>query len=100
MIDPVHLNRMRRELNGLLDDLLPTWPMGDDLTYVREYLDNGEYGEALENLIAVGLQNGVGFNINQAQRAEAIAEAMGLENSPFVTQLREKSRQAKDHAVA
>ena len=100
MSDPFHLDVMRQELSALLEDLLPSWPMEDDLEYVREYLDHGEYGEALDNLIAVGLRNGVGFDSRQVRRAEAIAEAMGMQNSAAVTELRDKTRRADGHAVA
>ena len=97
MADLAHYDRLHDGFTRLLKDLLPTWPMEDDIKYVLEYLAQDEYGEALENLIAVGLHNGVGFSPGQAQQVEALATAMKMEDSLFLAQLREASRQAKGH---
>lgn len=97
MADLAHYDRLHDGFTRLLKDLLPTWPMEDDIKYVLEYLAQDEYGEALENLIAVGLHNGVGFSPGQAQQVEALGTAMKMEDSLFLAQLREAGRQAKGH---
>ncbi len=94
MADPVHYDRLRDGFTRLLNDLLPTWPMEDDIKHVLEDLDHDEYGEALENLIAVGLHNGLGFSPDQAQQVEVLALAMGMEASSFLIQLREAGKAA------
>ena len=68
--------------------------MEDDIKYVLEFLDHAEYGEALENLIAVGLRNGVGFSPDQTRQVEALAAAMGMGESPWMARLREAIAQA------
>ena len=78
MAEVSHFDRLRRDFVHVLEDLLLTWPMEDDIAYIREYLDQDEYGEALENLIAVGLHNGVGFNADQVRSVEAIASTIGI----------------------
>jgi hypothetical protein len=87
MADLAHYNRIRVTFNGLLDDLSTFWP-ADDIAYVREEVGYGEYGDALENLVALGLRNGRGFGPKQAREVEALAAAMHMEDSPFVAQLR------------
>jgi hypothetical protein len=64
-----------------------TWPK-QDLKYVNEEVEYNEYGEALENLIAVGLKNGRGFTAGQIKQIEAMAMAMEIQDSPFLVQLR------------
>ena len=55
---------------------------------MREQVGHGEYGDALENLIALGLQNGKGFSREQARQVETLGAAMGMEDSSFLVQLR------------
>lgn len=94
MVDLAHFDRLRGGFARLLDDLLPAWPMEDDLKYVLESLDHNEYGEALENLIAVGLHNGVGFSPDQTRQVEVLAAAMEMGESPWMARLRESTTQA------
>lgn len=93
MADLAHFDRLREGFAQLLDDLLPAWPMEDDIEYVLEFLDHAEYGEALENLIAIGLHNGVGFSPDQTRQVEALAAAMEMEASPWMARLREAAAQ-------
>lgn len=88
MADLAHHDRLQRAFDGLLQDLSATWPK-QDLDYVREELRHDEYGDALENLIALGLRNGAGFGPDQARQVESLAAAMEMEGSPFLAQLRE-----------
>lgn len=93
MADPAHFDRLHEGFAQLLGDLLPVWPMEDDIEYVLESLDHNEYGEALENLIAVGLHNGVGFSPDQARQVEVLAAAMEMGESPWMARLRESTVQ-------
>lgn len=95
MADLVHYDRLERAFDTLLQDLLPTWPMEKDVGYVREEIGHGEYGDALENLVALGLGNGVGFSSSQVQQVEALAAMMGMEGSPWLARLREAGGQAE-----
>jgi transcription elongation GreA/GreB family factor len=82
-----HYERLRRDFTTLLQELSVTWPK-QDLKYVKEEVEYNEYGEALENLIAVGLKNGRGFTAGQIAQIEAMAAAMEMQDSPFLVQLR------------
>ena len=93
MADLAHYDRLEQAFDALLQDLLPAWPMEKDVAYVREEVGHGEYGDALENLIAVGLSNGVGFSSSQVQQVEALAVMMDMEASPWLARLREAWRQ-------
>lgn len=83
-----HFHRIVRSFTSLLDELSPSWLKGD-IEYVREEVGYDEYGEALENLIALGLRNGCGFTADQAKQVEDLAAAMGLKDSPWLDQLRD-----------
>ena len=99
MVEPAHHDRLRQAFARLFQDLSATWPT-QDLDYVREEVGHGEYGDALENLIALGLQNGKGFSPDHARQVEAMAAAMRMEDSSFLAQLREAGgRAAKGHAA-
>ena len=93
MADLAHYDRLEQAFDALLQDLLPAWPTEKDVGYVREEVGHGEYGDALENLIAVGLSNGVGFSSSQVQQVEALAVMMDMEASPWLARLREAGRQ-------
>jgi hypothetical protein len=97
MADLAPYDRLQRALGDLLQDLSAAWPK-QDLDYVREEVGHGEYADALENLIALGLRNGAGFSPDQVRQVEALAAAMGIEGSTFLAQLRETGR-AKGHTA-
>ena len=99
MKDFEHYNRLSQAFVPLLQDLSTMWPK-EDLQYVREEVDHSEFGEALENLIAVGLRNDKGFSPMHVRQIEELAAAMEITDSPFLLQLRQASRPAKDHAAA
>lgn len=87
MADFAHLDRLRQNFTSLLRTLAATWPE-QDIAYVREEIGHGEFGDALENLIALGLRNGQGFSLDHERRIEDLAAAMGMTESPFLVQLR------------
>jgi hypothetical protein len=91
MADLAHYDRLQRAFDDLLQNLCTAWPK-QDLDYVREEVGHGEYGDALENLIALGLRSGAGFSSEQARQVEALAAAMGMEDSTFLAQLRARGR--------
>ena len=91
MADLAHYGRLERAFGDLLQELSATWPK-QDLEYVREEVGHGECGDALENLIALGLRNGAGFSPDQARQVEALAAAMGMEDSAFLARLRGMGR--------
>lgn len=94
MTDLSHYDRLREAFDGLLRDLAATWP-AKDVEYVREEVGYGEYGEALENLVALGFRNGKGFGAKAVGQIESLATAMEMGNAPFLAQLRKTSGQAE-----
>lgn len=92
MADLAHYDRLQRAFDGLLQDLSATWPK-QDLEYVREEVGHGEYGDALENLVALGLRNGLGFDPDQVRLLEDLAALMELGGSSLLAQLREAGGQ-------
>ena len=94
-----HYNRLARAFAPLLQDLSAMWPK-QDLNYAREEVEHFEFGEALENLIAVGLQNGKGFSLAHLEQIEELATAMEMTDSPFLLQLRQAGTRMKGHAAA
>ncbi len=93
MPDLSHDDRLREAFETLLRDLAATWP-ARDIEYVREEVGYGEYGDALDNLIALGVSNGAGLGVEQAGQVEALAAAMGVEDSSFMARLRTTKQQA------
>ena len=63
--------------NQLLADLSETWSIAD-IADVCDIVTHAEYGEALENLIALGVSNGTEFDRGLIQRLEGIAAPMGM----------------------
>ena len=85
MADVAHFD-IGAGLADLLQELLKTWPMTDDLRGVSVYMDHGEYEEALDNLVAMGLR-GAGFTPGQVRRVTGLAVSMGLDDSPLLHRL-------------
>ncbi len=88
MADFPNFDRLRTAFDSLLGDLADTWPT-KDIEYVREEVGYGEYGDALENLVALGSRSGNGFGPEQLRQIEALAAAMHMRSSPLLVQLRE-----------
>ena len=87
MVDLDKLAHLRKTCAALLQDLSTKWEK-QDVEYVREEVGHGVYDDALENLIAIGLSNGIGFNASQTEQVQALASIMEMEDSPFLAQLR------------
>jgi hypothetical protein len=88
MVDLIKLAKLRQTFADLLDDLALTWP-AKGIDYVREIVGHGVYGDALENLIAIELEDGVGLSRDHVRTIEALAAMMEMEDSPWVVRLRE-----------
>lgn len=88
MVDLGRLTRFRRAFADLLGDLSTTWP-GPDVDFVREEVGYGEYDDALENLIALGLRKGKGFTADQVRQIEFLASEMDMGDSLFLVKLRQ-----------
>ena len=94
MLDFARVERMNQAFSVLLQELSATWPK-KDIDYVDEEVGHREYEDALENLIALGLQNGKGFTSDQVFKIERLAEAIDLRQSTWLDQLREASAQRR-----
>jgi hypothetical protein len=90
-MDLAHSDRVERAFANLLGELDRRWPR-QDVDYVREEVGHGEYGDALENLIALGLRNGKGFDPSHVKQIETLAASMEMGNSPLLMQLRSTTR--------
>ncbi len=62
----------------LLADLSKTWTQRDIL-YIRDIVSHAEYGDALENLIAIGQQNGKAFSADHLRQIGELSRAMGID---------------------
>lgn len=93
-----HFNRLTQAFASLFQDLSAMWPK-QDLDYVREEVEHSEFGEALENLIAIGLQNGKGFSPAHIHQIKDLATAMQMTDSPFLLQLRQAGTRTEGHAT-
>jgi hypothetical protein len=80
MTDFAPYQKLNFAFASLLADLSKTWP-ARDIAYVQDIVSHAEYGEALENLVAIGQRNGKGFSPDQLRQISAIATAMGMEQS-------------------
>ncbi len=79
-------DRLQQAFAVLFNDLLATWPK-EDIVYVAEEVEYNEYGEALEELIAIGIKSGRGFTLDQIRQIEELAAAMNLQDSEWLDQL-------------
>jgi hypothetical protein len=91
MVDLAHADRLQRAFASLLESLARRW-LKQDVDCVSDEVAHGEYGDALENLVAIGLRNGKGFDPSQARQIEALAAAMQMTDSPFLTQPSDATR--------
>jgi hypothetical protein len=88
MVDLVKLEAVRLSFIDLLDVLSSSWPAGD-IAEVREDIDYGEYGLALENMIAIAEHYGRTFDDRQTETVLALATSMKMLGSPWVAKLRQ-----------
>lgn len=92
-MDLAHSDYLQRAFTSLLGEFGHLWPK-QDVDYVSDEVGHGEYGDALENLIAIGLRNSQGFGPSQLQQIEALAAAMGMTDAPLLTRLRSTAKDA------
>jgi hypothetical protein len=78
---------LRAAFDTLLRALEETWPAAS-IAYVREEVGHREYGEALENLMALALRDGHTLDPGAFAKVEQLATRMGLEDSPHLLALR------------
>ena len=97
MVDPAHFERVHRTFTSLLEELGQVWAQ-QDVAYVSDEVAHGEYGDALENLLASGLRNGKGFVPSQVEQIEALAASMDMGRSPFLLQLKDAARDKREAA--
>ena len=86
MADLIRLGNVRRMFCDLLEDLSATWP-SDQVAYVRDEVDHGEFGDALENAIALAGKHDLHFDDRQLATVFALAKAMDMLDSPWVAKL-------------
>ena len=63
----------------LFEALSSTWSKSD-IGYVQELVGHGEYGEAFENLVAIGRQSGKVFTTSQTSMIADLAAKMGMDS--------------------
>jgi len=61
----------------LFEALSSTWSKSE-FQIVQELVSHAEYGEALENLVAIGRQSGKSFTAGQTSMIAALAAKMGV----------------------
>jgi hypothetical protein len=83
MADLAPYQRLEFAFATLLNDLAKTWS-SCDIDYVRDIVAHAEFGEALENLAALGRRNGAGFSTGQLCQIKAMASEMKLDISPLL----------------
>jgi len=71
----------------LFQNLSDTWSE-EDLKVPRMFVDHNEVEKAIDELIAIGLQNTVGFNMEQSKQIENIVSFMEMKDLLWVDKLR------------
>ncbi len=71
----------------LFQNLSDTWSE-EDLKVPRMFVDHNEVEEAIDELIAIGFQNTVGFNMEQSKQIENIVSFMEMKDLLWVDKLR------------
>ncbi len=61
MTDFAAYQKLEFAFSQLLADLSKTWPTAD-IAYVRDLVAHAEYGEALENLVTIGVNHGATYD--------------------------------------
>jgi hypothetical protein len=69
---------LERRITSLIDALAP-WLKEDDLVLLRDFVENREYGVALEWLASIVSDRGIALGADQAREVEALAEEMKLD---------------------
>jgi hypothetical protein len=83
----------------VLGDLSKSWSSAD-VAYVRDILAHAEYGEALENLIALGVGNGTTFDAALMAKLNDIGSAMGMDADGILSTARARHPFSATNAAA
>jgi hypothetical protein len=83
----------------LFEGLSKSWA-SSDLKEVRDLVSHAEYGEALDNLVAIGAQNGKGFSKDQLSRISDLCATMGLDPSSMLKRLQGTTGRARKSSAA
>jgi hypothetical protein len=65
----------------LLEDVSKTW-QARDIALVQDLVSHSEYGEAMECLLALGVNNGKGFSKGQSAIISEMCNTLGVEMPP------------------
>jgi len=76
-----------RALETLMEDLCRGWSE-DEQSQVREYIDNYEFGLALELLAAIIVKHAKLLTSEQLQKIDAMAQQMAMSRSEYMRDLR------------
>lgn len=82
-----HMRHLREGFAALLAELAPHWPAAS-MEYVREEVGHQEFGEALENLLALTRRDGHRLSPSALRQVEDLAAAMDLSDLPRLVRLR------------
>ena len=89
-LSPTQREEKRHQLetafNSLIDGLCPTWA-SDELSQVREDIDNYEFVLALELLAAIIVERAKPLTSRQLQEIDALAERMNLGGNEYLHDL-------------
>ena len=91
MINIAKSVRIEQLFGVLFEDLSKTWSESD-LAAPRHFVDHNEGGEALDELIAIGLKRNLGFSLEQIKQVEVLVEMMEMKDLLWVDELRRYQR--------
>jgi hypothetical protein len=80
-------------------DLSKTWPSAD-IAYLRDIVAHAEYGDALENLIALGVAKATAFGPGLMRRLEGIGSAMGVDTAAVLKTTLARPQSSASNAAA
>ena len=78
MTDFASYRKLDYAFADLLADLSKSWP-SIDVAYVQDIVAHAEYGDALENLVAMAANNGRNFSSCQTEKLRGMCVLMGLD---------------------
>ena len=90
MTDDERIEEIQRRFGCLVKNVAGKWP-GDGVEFVRSDAYFGEYGQALSNAIALGLNHPGGFTADEVRQIEELAEIAQLSarDDPWLGKLRD-----------
>jgi hypothetical protein len=78
--------QLTRALETLMEDLCRGWSE-EEQPQIREFIDNYEFGLALELLAAVMVKHAKSLTIEQLRKIDALAQQMGMSGSEYLRDL-------------